>query len=323
MKNPFFQDGAGDPPAPDDSQPGAEPAAAATLFGDAEETPSGDSEPEGDGEPAAVEALFPPEPPAPGKKGAELSQNPAWRRIVKARDEAVSQLEPLKSRVAELEALSPIAEAVRKRYEGRGDDPVAAMNWDSSFVDTFESLLQSDPDVQAVARKVAAKMTGQPPQNNGAANGGTPRTDPAPKPAPATPARDERVELLLQRQAQGDVEAQLRDLGIADRRVKGMASYIVRHATDPSRIGETEINAIGRRYVEENGFTREELLAAAAERTQTRRPPTAGGRGAPSAAAAASEDDPEKPTAEFKDLKSWGKFKEKFIRAFPGANPGS
>lgn len=301
MKNPFL-DAPGAELAAD-----AAPATVDALF--PVETPNGDgAEPlTAAADDDAPESIL---PPAPGKNGADYSQNPAWKRIVRSRDAAVAEVAPLKAKVAELESLVPIAEAVRQRFAGRGDDPIKAMQWDATFADKFEELMADDPEVQSVARKVAAAMSGSP----------TPTT-PAEKPATAATASDPRLDAILQRDARREVETQLREMGIADRRVAGMAQYIVKNASDLAAISESTVTELGKRYVAENGFTREELIGGS-ERSAPRRPSTSGSRGAPSAVAAATEAD-DKPEPEFKDLKSYKAFKEKMIRSFPGANAGS
>jgi hypothetical protein len=289
MTNPSFKPEA---PAEEDPTNGAA-VDAGSLFAPPEAPAEEEAE--------AVDSIFPPD--SPSKNGADYSQNPAWKRIVRARDAAVLEVAPLKKRIAELE---PLAEAMRKRFEGRweegkDDGGLAAMEYDATFADTFETLMKDDPEVQSVARKVVQAMSGQTP---------TPVATPAAK-ATAAPARDERVELLLQDRAQEKVTGALKEMGIVDAKVGGMAQYIIRHAADPARLDEAQIMALGRKYVAETGFTQAELTGETNGKAP-RRPASGGSRSATSTAAPAETD--EKPEPEFKDRKGYLAFKEQMIR---------
>jgi hypothetical protein len=258
--------------------------------------PDTSAEPEAEAE--ATASIFPPDPPS--KKDADYSQNPAWKRIVKARDSAVLELATMKQRVAELE---PYAKAVRDRFGARGSDGgFVAMEFDASFADAFESLLDSDPEVRAVSTKVVAVMNGQTPVKTPASNQAT----------SVAAAGDPRLDAILQRDAQREVSAALHAMGVVDAKVEGMAKFILRNATDIASIDEAQITALGRAYVQEHGLTRGEVMGETNGKTP-RRPSSGGSRSATSTAAATEPE--EKPAPEFTDRKGYLAFKEKMIRS--------
>lgn len=266
-------------PNDESTQDGDAEVAGAELFS-AEESAETPAEIEGAGaEEEEAEALFPEEPaaeeePEAPAKPKDHGRNASWQRIIGQRDQARLERTSLQQKVGELE---PLAQAMRDRYAGRGD-PVVAMTWDATFLDAFESLSQSDPDVAKAAQKVKQSMEGGQPQQRQAAQ------------TPAAPPRDARVDRLLEREVTRDVQETLIGMGVQERRLEGMSKYIVQHAPDPATLDRATTVALARQYVRENGFKKDELLAGTKPAaTPARRPPTGGSRSAPAAAAAEPE----------------------------------
>lgn len=180
--------------------------------------------------------------------------------------QVVAERNELREHVGELKAVQTqhkeFLAGISARY-GKYANPINVLGSDADFMDAMETLARTDPSIKDLYKKVTTSMA-----NPGA--------------AAAAPAKDARLDRIMEREARRTAEDTLAPLKLAPKYQKLIVDHVITNGGEPADVTPEVVKKLTKAFLKDRGFTIDEMRAPAVPAAKPK--PNTGRQGAPSAA---------------------------------------
>jgi hypothetical protein len=180
-------------------------------------------------------------------------------KVIRQRDDARGEAlevdlvaQELESTRALLQSAEALQGAVAKHYKDF-ENPAAQIAWDASFIGSFEALAKNNPEIQATASQVLEHM------KSGKVPAVTQPNAPAPESNAAAPPRDERVDVLLEKEARSTITSTLDGVSVTPEWQEIIADYMLGDE-DPEDISPARVKDYAKHFIKAKGLKPEQVL---------------------------------------------------------------
>jgi hypothetical protein len=231
------------------------------------------------------------------KKAPEQIPYKRFQKVIGERNDLREQLEAATER---LDATIELSGVGAEKYKGFSD-PAAQVVWDADFVNAIEAI-KDQPGVAAVAKAAMEYMkTGEVTTVS--------QTTPAPKSEP----RDERLDAIIERDAVRTIDGALPE-NVRPAFKNVLTDYILGTSDDLAGLDPKAVMAKAKEFIEEKGFTRDDVYRETAAVERKAKPATTSGKSRAATADKPAEVDEEGKPAAPKDYNEWQSNREKRLR---------
>lgn len=198
-------------------------------------------------------------------------------KVISQRNELRDTVAEINAKLAKAEGLAGVLHEKYAQFE----DPAKQARLDIRFMEALEQLATANPDVNAFAERIVEYVnTGRFSVPDASNPNPTPRIT-SDTPAPE-PQRDERVDRIVRRDAQREVDTTLASLGVKPSFQKLIGDSILDDPKlDLTTVDRSTVVSRAKEFIKANGFTAAEVLAKAAPKSDDPKPPTGGSGGRP------------------------------------------
>lgn len=202
------------------------------------------------------------------------------QQVVQERNQLRSKLAELGEAESKLRAELSGAQEFRSTFSqryGKFRNPVAQLALDADFMSAMEELAKTDAEVSNFYQKVMKSM------------GQTPQQPQQPTTPTIEPAKDARLDRVVEQYAVFTIKSVLEPLRLQDRYQRMIQNHVLQHAKDLAALDAEGVKSLARQFISNSGFTVEEMRKATETPVKPTKPVTGSGRQGASPGAPASK----------------------------------